>query len=431
MEPLLNSREWAIVTLLALVGVFALLYPATRADLPRLAKGLATRGVIIPIFTLACWVALLVAGAARVGLWNAGLAKDTVVWFIVSAFATIFAALKAAKTDHYFWRAATQAVSAAVFLQYAMNLYTFNYFVEVLLQVSFVCLGGMLTLTQHDVRHRPARPAVLTLAVLVFVPFVAFTARGLVRTWRYMDGQQLALGLGLSIWLPIGVLPFIWGLALFMTYEVLLQRMSRPVFGLKAPIRTRLGALMALGTDLRAVNDLSASPSDLRAVASAETWRDVYEAVRVYRRRRDRRRAEPTLEAERLTRFAGARGADLAGRQLDQREIKETRRALEWLATCHIGHHRNLGRYRADLMDVLGGFGEQGLPRQHGVHIEVSTDGTHWHAWRRIPSGLVLGIGASSPPPDQWFYAAMEPPTGPPPKDASWEHWASTSPDWS
>lgn len=431
MGSLLNSREWAIVTLLALLGAVVLLNPAARAHLPPLARSLATRAVIVPVIALACWIALFVAGASRIGLWNSGLTKDTVVWFLASAFATIFAALKAAKNDHYFWSATKQAVGAAVFLQYAMNLYTFNYFVELALQVLFALLGGMLALTEHDARHRSVRPVVLTLGVLVFVPFVAFTARGLVRNWEDMDGQHLALGLGLSIWLPLGVLPFVWALAIFMTYEALLQRMSRPVFGLNVPIRTRLAAMMALGADLRAVNDLSTTPADLRAVASAGTWRDVYDAVRVYRRRRDRRRAEPTLQAQRLARFAGATGVDTAGRQLDQREIKETQRALEWLATCHMGHHRNRGTYRSDLIDVLGGFTKQGLPQEHEVHMEVSASGDLWHAWRRTPSGLVLGIGASSPPPDQWFYAATEPPTTPPPKDARWEQWTSSSPDWS
>jgi hypothetical protein len=431
MGSLLNSREWAIVTLLALLGVFVFLNPAARAHLPPLVKRLATRAVIVPVIALACWVALLVAGASRIGLWNSGLTKDTAVWFLASAFATIFAALKAAKIDHYFWSATKQAAGAAVFLQYAMNLYTFNYFVELALQVLFALLGGMLALTEHDARHRPVRPVVLTLGVLVFVPFVAFTARGLVRTWEDLDGHQLALGLGLSIWLPLVVLPFVWALAIFMTYQVLLQHMSRPVFGLTAPIRTRITTVMALGANLRAVNDLSTSPAELRAVASAGTWRDVHDAVRVYRRRRDRRRAEPALEAQRLVRFAGATGVDAAGRQLDQREIKGTQRALEWLATCHMGHHGNRGRYRADLMDVLGGFTNQGLPQQHEVHMEVSANGEHWHAWRRTPSGLVLGIGANSPPPDQWFYAAMEPPMGPPPNDAFWEQWTSTSPDWS
>ena len=431
MVSLLNSREWAIVTLVVLLGVFVILNPAARANLLPLAKSLAARAVVVPVVALACWVGLLVAGASRVGLWNSGLTKDTVVWFLASAFATVFAALKAAKIDHYFWKATKQAAGAAVFLQYAMNLYTFNYLVELALQVSFALLGGMLALTEHDARHRSVRPLVLVLGVLVFVPFATFTARGLVRIWADMDGQQLALGLGLSIWLPLGVLPFVWALAIFMTYEVLLQRMNRPVFGLNAPIRTRLAAVMALGADLRAVNDLSMSPADLRAVASAGTWRDVYDAVRVYRRRRDRRRAEPALKIQRLARFAGATGVDTAGRQLDQREIGETQRALEWLATCHMGHHRNRGRYRADLMDVLDGFTREGLPQRHEVHTEVSANGERWHAWRRTPSGLVLGIGASSPPPDQWFYAAMEPPTGPPPSGAGWEHWASSSPDWS
>lgn len=398
--------------------------------MPRLLRQLVSRAIALPLLALACWVVLWVAGAYRLGLWNWGLLKDTVVWYLASALGTMFAALKAAKTDGYFRQAAKQAVAAAVFLQYAMNLYTFNYFVELLLQILLLLMSVMLAVAERDSKFQSAKHLIQGMYTLVVVLVLVFTVRGLVRTWRGLDAHQVTLGLALSVWLPLVVLPFVWAFGLVMSYEVVLKRMREPVFGLNAPTRTRIALIAALGADLRAVNDLPGSQADMRSISSAGTWREVREAVRVYGRRRERRRAEPALAAQRLARFAGVKGVDNEGRQRDQREIAETRAALEWLATCHMSHYRNRGAYRSDLMDVLGDFDRQGLPHDHGMEMVVARGGASWYAWRRTPSGLVLGIGAASEPPDQWFYAGMDPPAGPPTRDPRWEQWTSESPDW-
>jgi len=79
----------------------------------------------------------------------------------------------------------------------------------------------------------------------------------------------------------------------------------------------------------------------------------------------------------------------------DQREIKETREALRWIKTCHLGHYNNRGKYRTDLMSgvLLDDFTCQGLPDEHGITMRVRKDEQAWYAWRRTLSGHVLGIG--------------------------------------
>lgn len=430
MGASLNSREWAIVTLIVLIAAVVLVNSKVREQVLRLLRQLVNRAITLPLLALACWVVLWVAGAYRLGLWNWGLLKDTVVWYLASALGTMFAALKAAKTDGYFRHAAKQAVAAAVFLQCAMNLYTFNYFVELLLQAVFLLMSMMLIVAERDLKFRSVKHLIEGVYAIVVILVFVFTARGWARTWRELDARQVTLGLAFSVWLPLVVLPFIWAFALVMSYEIVLKRMREPVFGLNAPTRTRIALIAALGADLRAVNDLPSSQEDVRSISSAGTWREVREAVRVYGRRRERRRAEPALTAQRLARFAGVKGVDSEGRQRDQRGIAETKAALEWLATCHMGHHRGRGAYRSDLVDVLGDFDHQGLPHDHGIEMVVARGGASWYAWGRTPSGLVLGIGAASGPPDQWFYAAMEPPSGPPTRDPRWEQWTSEAPDW-
>lgn len=430
MSGSLNSREWAIVTVIALVAAAALAIPKVREQLPQLLRQVASPAIAVPLLALACWVGLWIAGASRIGLWNKGLLKDTVVWYVASAFATVFAALKAARIDGYLRRTARQAIGAAAFLQYAMNLYTFNYFVEILLQITFLVLGATLVVAEHDPNLQSAKHLLRAMSTVVAVLVLVFTARGLSRAWHHFDAHQVALGVAFSLWLPLVVLPFIWALAMLMSYQTVLTRLREPAFGLNAPMRTRVALIGALGADLRAVNDLPSSPDDMRAIASARTGREVRDAVRVYERRRERKRAEPAITAQRLARFAGTKGVDTEGRQRDQREIAETRSALEWLATCHMGHYRACGAYRHNLLDVLGDFDRQGLPHDHGIEMVVASNGASWYAWRRTPSGLILGVGAAGAPPDQWFFAAMDPPSAAPSRDQRWEQWVSASPDW-
>lgn len=92
-------------------------------------------------------------------------------------------------------------------------------------------------------------------------------------------------------------------------------------------------------------------------------------------------------------------GTDDDGRQLDQREFEETRRALRWLATCQMGWYRNRGgRYRQELLDILGDFTKQGLPAEHGIELHVAPDGQRWWAGRQTITGWYFAIGAAGPP---------------------------------
>jgi hypothetical protein len=96
-----------------------------------------------------------------------------------------------------------------------------------------------------------------------------------------------------------------------------------------------------------------------------------------------------------------------------------------------LGWHNYLGRYRTDLMTVLGAFERQGLPAEHGITMRVSKSGQAWYAWRRTVTGYVFGIGANGPTPNEWLYEGEEPPTGFPGHDPPWGNEPfNTSPNW-
>ena len=102
---------------------------------------------------------------------------------------------------------------------------------------------------------------------------------------------------------------------------------------------------------------------------------------------------------------------DDAGRRLDRREFDATIDALRLLETCEDNWHRNRGRYRKDLLTMVGDH-FRGLPEESGIELRVSEDGQSWYAWRRTLSGWCFAIGAGGPPPEQWKFDGPEPPRG-------------------
>ncbi len=54
--------------------------------------------------------------------------------------------------------------------------------------------------------------------------------------------------------------------------------------------------------------------------------------------------------------------------------------------------------------------------------MHVSNDGQHWYAPRQATTGWWFAIGASGPPPDQWFYDGPVPP-GSFPAEPEWDHF--------
>jgi len=162
----------------------------------------------------------------------------------------------------------------------------------------------------------------------------------------------------------------------------------------------------------------------IQRIARTNTFRNSWRELGALEDGLRQRIADEAAAKQRLIDNIGVVGTDESGRQLDQREFRETRDALRFLATCHMGHYQNRGqRYRADLLPIVEShFVRDGLPEDHGVETHVSRDGQRWYATRQVVTGWWFAIGADGPPPDEWLYDGPEPPEGFP-NERQWDQF--------
>ena len=208
------------------------------------------------------------------------------------------------------------------------------------------------------------------------------------------------------------MLPFVYALSLVMTYEIVIGLSSFRNDGNAPPLSVKAALLVGLHGDLRAVNDLPQHHVQYQAISRSRGFREALEHVREYERAREARQRENAAIARRLAQYAEVKGLDDDGKVLDQREIKQTQEALRWVETCHLGHYNKRGKFRKDLISgvLVDDFTRQGLPDEHGITMRVRKDGQAWYAWRRTPSGHVLGIGMNNGRDNEWLYEGEEPP---------------------
>lgn len=421
----LNNRELAGLIWLALFAGWAVSQRKVRSGLRDIGlrdigKSLCHPTILFPLIAMIGYVVGLTRIGSRLGLWNSNLLKGTVVWFIGSAPVLLFNLNKCWEEPRFFRPTALRTLELTVFLAFFMNLFVFSLPTELILQ-PLVGILLMVSLVAERVRgHQVVKKLVDRLLAIGGFAVATFIVVEVVRNWPQLSTQELLLDLALPVWLTTGLLPFLYLAALYAGYESAFMRINLIVDNRKDRRRAKLALVMVTLGRVRLLNGFGGNWA--KEAGSANSIGGARREIKKFLVSRRQREAEIQEEKDRQERYAGVAGVDHEGRQLDRLEFEETVADLRWLATCQMGWYRNRGsRYRADMLETMNhDFTSHGLPKEHGITLQVSKDGQSWWAWRHTVTGWCFAIGAAGPPPDQWEYDGPEPPQGFPGKDESW-----------
>ena len=358
----------------------------------------------------------------RLGLWSCSLAKATAIWAVASGVVLSYkGALDANKDPLFFRRVAASTIRPTVFLTFFVNLATLVLWAEVALQLLVipVTMASAFAQARADPEDETVRRLCDSILSTVAFWWLAYSVHQVYETWNQIDAHVMFRKLFLPMWLTAGLLPFIYALSVYAAYERPFRIISSQtnVFGVRW--RARIAIVMTLHFSVRDVAKLQHFWT--KKLVDATTLSAARSVVSQFERSLRDDESEIAEEEDRLRRYADVDGADADGRRLDRREFKETIKALQWLATCHMGHYRKRDRYDGNLLRLLGdSLAMQGLPRESGIEMKVAEDGQRWFAYRRTVSGWCFAIGAAGPPPEQWEHDGPDPPTGFPGEDPMW-----------
>ena len=312
----------------------------------------------------------------------------------------------------FFARAVWKTAGIAALMEYLVSLSAFPLLVEILLQPLIMVFAITPVLVKTLEEKQKWQNWSCRFFLILAAALLGNTAVSLSSGWDSMDLRLFGLSagwpVGLGLWLLL--LVFVWSLV--STYEQAFMRLEWARLDTQGAWKAKAGLLLGLGPNLEWIHH--ATRGGTYHIARAESVWAAVKAAREFRRERlVEKKAEQSYQAD-LKRFAGNPAVDEQGRPVDQREFRETRKALDWLHTCHMGWFRHEPTsYKHELLDRIGDdFTRQGLSIPSGIVMEVADDGTKWYAWRRTIGGHHFAIGANGDPPNQWRYDGRNPPTG-------------------
>jgi len=417
---MLNSRELASVILIAVLIALSLVLPKWRDTvLPSLGSVARSffKWTILRLFGFfVVWVALWVWFAWLLGLWELVLLKDTIIILVGVGFPLLFKSIRAKSGVEIVGHIRRETLTLSTLFLFYLNLETLPLWGELIAQPVIVLLSVMTALAQRDEKGKRIVGCFSIPLLLIGMSLIAWTTVQTVTNWDMLNWPELLAQLALSVWLPFAMFPYLYVVALYAATEVILKRLLWS--NKEMPLRARLGVLAGLHGSVRWAKALTGRHN---LVARTKSFRGALSEMSEFRddvTRREKREADRLADLEG---FSGQAGADGTGAQLDRREFDGTKKALQFIHTAQALRYERQGeRFWNDLTDmVVSPVSKWDLPAQHGIVVETTNDKKKWRAWRQLPSGWVLGIGATGRV-GEYRYAGAEPPTT----------WPGMSDDW-
>jgi hypothetical protein len=344
------------------------------------------------------------------------LLKDTIIILFGAGFPLLFSSIRAKSGVEIIGHIRRETLTLSTFFLFYLNMESLPLWGELISQPVVVLLSVMTAFAQRDEKAQRVVGCFSIPLLLIGLGLIAWTTVQTVTNWDELDWLELLAQLAISVWLPFAMFPYLYVVAFYVATETILKRLLWT--NKEMPFRARLGVLVGLRGSVRWAKELTGRYNH---VARARSFSAALSEMRDFRNDVTRREKSEADRLADLEGFSGQAGVDATGAQLDRREFDGTKRALQFIHTAQgLRYERRGETFWDDLTDmVVSPVSKWDLPVRHGIVVQTTSDKKNWRAWRRLPSGWVLGIGAAGRF-GEYRYAGAEPPTT----------WPGASDDW-
>lgn len=220
MTEIFNNREISIAFWMMVVFAFVI---AKSTDFLSSAKSLGRSlfhyKIMAVYWAAVSYTAIGVYLLYKLDFWRLEQLKDTILWCIVAIFSTLLELSKIKEGEKYFRKALTKNIKYTIIVEFILNVYTFNLAIELFLVPLIIIMG----FAQATADTKIKTPAVEKIANNFFVVFglatIANTIYHIVAHFSDFASTKTLNDFILSPFLAIWILPFLFIVSLFSTYE--------------------------------------------------------------------------------------------------------------------------------------------------------------------------------------------------------------------
>jgi hypothetical protein len=220
-----SNRELAIAIWILVAIIGSLTHHKIRKSLFHLLKAFFAWKLVLSYVFMFSYVALILLSLHALGIWRLTHLPITMLWIVCVAFVMLLDYSKA-NDQNFFKNAIKDNLRILIVLEFFINLYVFNLWIELLLVPIFVILGGMIAITDTDGKYHTVRTFLNYIMAIIGLGFTIYALYMVAVDFKRFATLENFANFYLPLLLTTMFLPFIYFAALYASYESLFVRLQ-------------------------------------------------------------------------------------------------------------------------------------------------------------------------------------------------------------
>lgn len=205
------------------------------------------------------------------------------LWFAFTAVVFLGDAFTTKNFRGFFRKPLLKAIGLGAVLEFATNLTSFPFWGELTLFPLASLVVMISVVAGRDPKTHVVQVIANTLLAILGFTLIGWAIRSMWIDWFQLDFIAITRAFAAPFWLSVGVIPYIFTMALVGQYEQALLRLPRFANDRKLPWRVKAAVLLTLNVHLIDLSELSGHW--LADVGSAQSFTEARRVLQTFRRR--------------------------------------------------------------------------------------------------------------------------------------------------
>lgn len=221
-----NTREVATAIWIAIFISWALTQRNIRKSVFSAIRSAFSIKIVVPVFLMALYTAVIIYYLFRLNIWNISLLKDTILWFCFSAITMMASFVISKESVNILRKVAVDTLKVIIVLEFLVNTYTFHICVELLLipSLTFIAILGVFAGTEE--KYSAVEKITDNLQIIFGLVILGIVVGHAIADLQNLSSMDTLRSIALVPVLSLLLTPYIYVLLLYSNYEQVFIRLN-------------------------------------------------------------------------------------------------------------------------------------------------------------------------------------------------------------
>jgi len=226
LGSMFSNREISIFAwLLVLIG-----WAASQREVRKSFGAVLKAFLVKPIITAVTLLLLYVAGMLflfyGLGLWNSSHTKDTIFWFLGTAFVMLMNVNSVQSDEDYFKKVLLANIKFILIFEFLINFYVFDLWIEIILIPVITLLVMLQVVAGTKPEFKPVQRFFDVVVAIIGIGLLFYAVHNASLNFTGLATVDNLQAFLLGPVFTVGLLPFVYIMALYATYEQIYVRLK-------------------------------------------------------------------------------------------------------------------------------------------------------------------------------------------------------------